>query len=334
MFELTAAKAVADMIKPVTDPLAKRLIDGPANPGLIVTAALEERLAEVLRNADLGQLADRMQRRAKYVSTRKQLGYENAVALALELASHTSKENLRTIEGDWFAKWSEAVEDVSDELVQGLWAQAFARQTDAGSRRISLRALETLRLMERQDVLNFVRATDVLSAMGYVFVNSNDVLERVMRPDDLDALVDLRLVEYEEQIASVVAAPGGYAMYFHMPPEFSKEAFRVVRLSARGRELIQTLPKDIAADYDYRNGFDTADPMLIPRYLNLIASRFDRRYEVSLAVFDPSEQRPPDGGRKRTHRWDNENRAWKRLQSPPPVVSVEVLRFLESPPNW
>lgn len=331
LFELAAAKTIADMIKPVTDPLAKRLVDGPANPGSIVTAALEQRLAQVLTNADLAQLTQRMQRRAKYISMRKQLSYEHAASLALELASLTPPEQLRTVEADWFTKWSEAVEDVSDDMVQGLWAQAFARQTDARSRRVSLRALDTLRLMERQDVVNFMRASEVMAVMGYVFVNSNEVLDRLMRRDDIDALVDLRLLEFEEQMASALAAPGGYSMHFHMPPEFAKEAFKVIRMSARGRELVQTLPPDLEADYAYREGFDVNDPLLVPKYLKLVARGFDRRYEVSLCVFDPKEQRPPVGGRKRTHLWDNNTGGWRRLQTPDSITDPVALSFLESP---
>ncbi len=331
MLEIEAAKAVADLIKPITDPLAKRLVDGPSNPGSIVTAALEERLAQVIRDTDLGELSDRMQRRAKYMSIRKQLGFENAVALALELASRTQREKRRTVDEDWFAKWAEAVEDVSDELVQSLWAQAFARQADSDSRRISLRALESLRLMERQDAVNFMRASEVLHAMGYVFANSNDVLERIMRPDNLDALVDLRLVEFEEQLASVLSAPGGYSMYFSMPPEFAKEAFRIVRLSARGRELAQTLPADQEAHYDTPRAFDASDPLLIPKYLNLVARNFDRRYDVSLCIYDPTEQRPPPGGRKRTHQWDRTLNCWKRIGSPTRPVDAATLMVLERP---
>ena len=327
--DIMTAKAVADLIKPITEPLAKRLFEHRGTEGTIVTAALESRLAQVLTTVDISQLSERMTRRSKHMSVRKQLSFENAMSLALELAAQTPEEQRRPVESDWFVRWSEAVQDVTDEMVQSLWAQAFARQTDSESRQISLRVLDTLRLMERTDAVNFLRVADVLRILGYVFVNSNDVIERVIRPDDLDALVDLRLVEFEEQMASVLSAPGGYTMSFYMPPEFTKETFRVIRLSARGRELAQTLPSDQEAHYPYEKAFDLNDLLLVPRYLSLVASNFDRRYDVSLCLYDPADQRPPQGGSKRTHEWDRSNRAWKRLRMPDHSVDPAIIAELE-----
>ena len=329
--DIVSIKAVADLLKPITEPLSRRFLERKGDGGTAITAALESRMAQVLSTADIAELGERMARRSKQMSLRNQLSFENAMGLALELATQTPDARRRPIEADWFSKWSESVQNVSDEMMQSLWAQAFARQADTGSGHVSLRALDTLRLMERADAVNFLRVRDVLDAMGLVLVNGEGILERVIKPECFDALVDLRLVDYEEQLTSVFSVRGGFTLFFELPTEYLREPVKVIKLSARGRELAQTLPADQEAGYAYHKAFDPGDPLLVPRYLSLAAVNFGPRYRVTLAVHGRTGKRTSRVRREPTHEWDQKEKAWRRVGETDATVDAAVLAELERP---
>lgn len=325
-------KMAETLFRPLAEQGAKAAFrPGGSSAGEALTKALSDKLATVIAEADPAAIAERMTRRRRYVSLKRQMNFEEVAALALDLARGTPVEQRRAIDEDWFMNWFQSAEAVSDEMLQELWARAFAARADARQRPVSLRALDTLRLMERQDVVNFRRATDVFGVFGVVLATSREVLDGVMAGHALDSLMDLSLVEQMEYSGTNIAIPGGFALYFNLPPDlWAPDSFRQYRLTARARELAATLPPDLAVEQPSAGAFDMEDPAVVARYINIVTSGFDPRYTVYLAAHGADGQRPPPGGRKATHQWDSRSRAWVRLQNAPGPVDPVVLQAIEA----
>ena len=113
-------KAVASLIQPIGGEAAKKIFKSDGSASDALTAALTENLANVLRDIDTSEIAKRMLARSDQISIRKQFNFENIASLAIQLASERPKENRRPIDEDWFFRWFEAAEQVSDSTIQML----------------------------------------------------------------------------------------------------------------------------------------------------------------------------------------------------------------------
>lgn len=323
-------KAVASLLTPVANEGVKKLFHSNSKAGDALTAALTENLASVIKEADSAEIARRMLAKEQQIKLRKQFNFENVAALAIELASLRPAETRRPIDEDWFLRWFEAAEEVSDSTVQMLWARAFDQQADENKRQISLRAIETLRLMERRDVLNFRRAVDVFDQFGVVTVSSIKILQGLMRGHDLDSLVDQNLLTVEEYQLSNISVPGGFSVYFKLPEGlWAPDPIRQYRLSARARELANTLPDSIVFSGLTEEMFDVTDPLVTARYLNIFADGLDNRYEVMLAIHPYEGKRPPPAGIKRTHIWEHIEKRWIRVNEPQCAMNPNLMAALE-----
>lgn len=323
-------KAVASLVQPFGSETAKRIFksDGKASDAL--TTALTKNLANVLKDADPSKIAKRMLARTDQISIRKQFNFENVASLAIQLASERPEENRRPIDEDWFLRWFEAAEQVSETTIQMLWARAFDQQTDKTRKRLSLRALDSLRLMEREDALNFRRAVDIFEHFGVITVTSLRILQGIMGGHALDSLIDQGLVTLEEYRLNNIAVPGGLSVYFRLPEGiWAPDPLRQYRLTARARELASTIPDSIVFDEITEEMFDISDSLLTARYINLFADGLDNRYEVMLAIHPYEGKRPPPGGIKRTHQWDHGERHWIKMLEPSCPVDPSVMAAFE-----
>lgn len=323
-------KSVASLVQPLGNEAAKRILKSDGKVSDALTAALTENLANVLKDADPSEIAKRMLARTDQISIRKQFNFENIASLAIQIASERPEENRRPIDEDWFLRWFEAAEQVSDSTVQMLWARVFDQQTDKSRKRLSLRALDTLRLMERDDALHFRRAVDIFEHFGVITVTSLRILQGIMGGHALDSLIDQGLVTVEEYRLNNIAVPGGFAVYFKLPEGlWAPDPLRQYRLTARARELASTLPESIVFEEVTEEMFDINDPLLTAQYINLFADGLDNRYEVMLAIHPYEGKRPPPGGIKRTHQWEHGERRWAQMLEPSCSVDPSILSALE-----
>lgn len=330
MMEDHIIKAVASLVKPFGGEAVKKLFKSGGNAGDALTTALTENLANVLKDTDRAEIARRMLARADQISIRKQFNFENVASLAIEIASERPEESRRPIDEDWFLRWFEAAEQVSDSTIQMLWARAFDQQADKSRKTLSLRALDTLRLMEREDVLNFRRAVDVFEYFGVVTVTSLGILRGIIEEHALDSLIDQRLVTLEECRFNNIAVPGGFAVYFRLPEGvWAPDPLRQYRLTARARELASTIPDSVVLDRITKEEFDTTDPLLSARYINMFADGLDKQYEIMLAIHPYEGRRPPPTGIKRTHKWDSDERRWIKMVEPSHSIDPSLVDAFE-----
>nr|WP_319490995.1 DUF2806 domain-containing protein [uncultured Desulfobacter sp.] len=329
--DFSLIKPIVDLVKPAGAELAKSATNRRGQTKDAVVAALHEKFASVIRDADPSALAKRMVARQEYLTLRKQLNYENVMELALEMALETPSDNRRIIEEDWFAQWFSAVENVSDSVMQELWAKAFAHQTNSEQQKVSLRALDSLRLMERRDVQGFKRAVDLFSFFGYIFAASQEIIDCMMSRESLNGLIDLGLITVEETMIRSVAVPGGYILRLNVDNgQNVLDPIKIFKLSPRGVELASTIPSDIEKLDRSEFEFDTSDKLCVPMYINMIARALDDLFTITLCVYPRSEERPPKGGRKRTHIWDKTNENWIRKEKLEFNYNREVVYALES----
>jgi hypothetical protein len=328
--EFTLLKPIIDLIKPIGSDLTKAAIRRRGETNDLVVKALNEKLAKVIQDVDSVALAKRMKERQEYLSLRKQLNYENVIELAMELALETPKASQRSIEEDWFNQWFTAVGDVSDNLMQEMWAHAFAYQSNSEQRKVSLKSLDILRLMERDDVTGFARAVELFSFFGYIFGASHEIINSMMPRDSLNSLIDLGLITKEESMIRTVAIPGGYLLYLRTEGNmFVPDPINIFKLSPRALELAPTIPKYIREMKKTTSGFDTTDHLSIAHYINLIAKGLDDYYSILLCVYEPSNERPPKGGRKRTHIWDKNAKKWIRKEQLNFEYNQRIIEALE-----
>ena len=332
--ELSLIKPILDLVKPAGSELAKAATNRRGQTKDAVVAALHEKFASVIRDADPAAIAQRMIARQEYLSLRKQVNYENVMELALELALETPDNQRRPIEEDWFAQWFSAVEDVSDGAMQQLWAQAFAQQTRDDRRKVSLRALDSLRLMERDDVYSFQRAVELFEFFGYIFGASQDIIDSMMNKEALNSLIDFGLIDHEETFIRSVAIPGGYLVRLNTDNGmYAPDPINTFKLSPRGVELASTVPSSIKSRAPSDFELDVTDRLCVVDYINMIAHGLGNMFSFTLCVYEPTQERPPKGGRKRTHMWDNANQTWIRKEPLNFNYDREIVEALESTSN-
>lgn len=317
-----SVKALTTLLGPIAGSATKGMLEKRADKALVSNSIVETLLSKfsaVISEADTRELAERMSAREKAVKLRKQLNVEECLRLAIELALEEPAETKRPVDPDWFLRWFDAIEDVSDEYIQSMWARVLAREVDAAQGGLSLRALDTLRLMGRADAEALRRFNALSERVGVLLVTSHELVERTVGSEPLDALMDLNLVTAEDYRGSAVALPDALSVVWEVKGgKLQADPFRLHRLSSRGKQLAATLPPTPEAPTDERTVDFTVSTAHLD-YACLLASGFDDQYDVRLRFNPVRYKNPGDPVAQRsrefvaTHRWDSDARRWDRL---------------------
>ncbi|MEO1130291.1 MAG: DUF2806 domain-containing protein [Planctomycetota bacterium] len=331
-------KAVTDLMSPTLTHAAKSAVERRAEKAAIsdsLVGSLVDKFATVLSDADASDLARRMTERESAVKLRKQLNVEECLRLAVEIAMDGEPQERREVDQDWFFEWFACIENVSDELVQAVWARVLANNLDASKRAVSLRALDTLRLMDRADADNLARFARLASRVGVLFINDWSAVDRTVGRSELDVLLDLGVVVKEEYQLGRIGLPNAFTLVWERADgRVALDPFYAYRLSARGTELAQSLPEAFKAE-TRGDLIDFESPSGHAEYARVVASGFDDGCRVSLQFNlarylnpeDPVSQRSRDV--VTTHTWDAVEQCWRRSDNtadlpPEALASVEV----------
>lgn len=301
--------------KQLGEDLGKNLIEKSFadKPKTAVEQAVDDKLADIIAQADVQAFVEQMKKARSVMGLRRDLNAKRAIDLALALASDQPQADLQPPDTDWFNLWFDAVQNVSDETVQELWARAFAQQADVHSKGISIRALDSLRLMDHQAVSAFHRIGSALMALDAIVVPDMDVINAFLNPDDLEAMRDLQLVALEESFVQQQYLPGTYVISYALPDTVAApDPYRAYRLTSRGKELFPTLPPDLETEYDTPGAFDLDGPEIIPRYINLLAYAFKylpNKLRLNHRTPSPDGRLTPAGPQQL--RWSRKKQRWK-----------------------
>lgn len=332
-------KALTDLMSPTLTQAAKSATERRAEKAAISDAlvgSLVGKLATVLSEADASDLARRMSERESAVKLRKQLNVEECLRLAVEVALGEPPAERRELEQDWFFEWFACVENVSDETIQSVWAHVLANNLDGKRRAVSLRALDTLRLMERADAERLRRFSLLAARVGVLFVNDWSVADATVGQANLEVLVDLGLVSREEYGLGRIGLPNALSLKWERSDGRGLlDPLYAYRLSARGAELAQTLPPEVAADA-VPGGIDLASENAYLAYARIVAAGFDRGFRVTMQFNRARFERPNDPVAQRTrdsrptHEWDPGAASWARLPEADSLLPADLLVAIEA----
>ena len=337
MVDPATLKTITDLMSPALSQASKGVFERRAERAAVsdsLVGSLVQKFATVLEQADASNLARRMTEREAVVKLRKQLNVEECLRLAVEVALDEEPAERREVDQDWFFEWFSCIENVSDADIQAIWARVLTNNMDKNKRAVSLRALDTLRLMDRSDAESLARFSSLAACIGILFVNEWSVLDCTIGRSELDVLLDLGVVTKEKYRLGRIGLPGAFSLVWERTDEhIPLDPFFAYRLSARGRELAQTLPNTLGHKQDDLLDFGT--PSAHAEYARLVASGFDEDYRVSLQ-FNLARYLSPDdpvAQRSRqictTHCWDRKLGRWKRFSDIPDDVPCEALESVE-----
>lgn len=331
--------AITSLLQPMSQSASKRLFERKSrhnDAADLLVGSLVRKLTSVIDEADVDDLVHQLSKRDKHISLRKYLNFENSMQLVIDLVKEKENFIKRPIDEDWFFQWFSSVENISDERIQQIWARAFANKIDSSKNSVSCRALDTLRLMQYQDVLNFARLNDVINHLGYVLCNGNNVVNAVFGGRDvLDDLIDLNLAIRSQNMFSSVPVPPFLSIGWELRKGFMQpDPFTIVTMSARAKELAQTLPKEIDAHIDHESAIDFSDDLFRAKYINLLASNFGKEHSVFLSIFpdrifNQTNVNTERMRRKiRSHYWSHDEEKWIREIKDVPLEE-NLLKALE-----
>ena len=132
---------------------------------------------EALKNVKLGDLSNTLFKSGK-ISCYQYCELKNFEMIAVKADEYYSKmeggsESIE-YEWDWITRFYEAAKDVSDEMLQDLWARILAGEID-GQAGYSFRTIDVLKNMGREDALLFGRVAKCMIHVGVrVFLPDNE----------------------------------------------------------------------------------------------------------------------------------------------------------------
>ncbi len=113
------------------------------------------------------QLAEQMRNRLVATEMRRQANIHHSVEKALALtATATPERSLQDLDEDFVQEWVEGVKDVSNEIVQSIWAALLANSPAQLAGRISKPALELLKQFDQPTALMFLEFAKVWTSVG------------------------------------------------------------------------------------------------------------------------------------------------------------------------
>lgn len=325
-----------DLTRDLSRSAIERLVHKDASSD--VEQAIDSRLADVIAGADPTALATQIDAVTKILGYRRRMNAKRAVEVAMGLVAALPEADRHSPDVDWFARWYEAVETVSDDTIREMWARAYATQARTDTRALSLRALDTLRLMDRPSVYAFRRMSQACEMLGGLFASDHGVLNAVLAPDERDALLDLQLIHIEETVSRHLVVSETWRMTFKLPDDRSfGDPFKVYRLSARGRELIPTFPPDLDVDYDSPAAIDLDAPHLGLRYASLVARGFaGMPLKVTLTPLRPAARGRRQAQDAPAFTWEDARAGWVPNPSatrdvPPDEMAILTRGWIGSP---
>lgn len=143
-------------------------------------------------NEELNRLIQRTQSRIAYQELKKQLNIESVADTAYDLLEGEECSegcSAEKVDSDWMTRFVNAVEDISDEDLQLLWAKVLAGEVKR-PKSFSLRALETLRNLSKDEALLFQKICQYVLDFG-------DNMLAIPNDEDL-------LREYEETYSDIL----------------------------------------------------------------------------------------------------------------------------------
>lgn len=128
--------------------------------------------------------------------TKRQKNIENVVSIAGNVLQAEDKVSEEPIHPDWTTRFFDIAQDVSDEEMQLLWGQILAGEIKQ-PKSYSLRTLEILRNMSKEEAELFQKVAQFSLSQGDVFVFSeNDVLEKFgVSYSNIAKLVEIGLLQ-------------------------------------------------------------------------------------------------------------------------------------------
>jgi hypothetical protein len=202
-------------------------------------------LTESISNAPPGTLADAIRRRLLNRELRKQLNIEEALLFAAEIAAKTEPAGApRPVTDDWFQRYIEYVENVSDRRVREMWSTILARQFSASRSSVSLLTLDSLRLLEARHARTFELVAEFMASFGG-FVYNHQRLDTLIDPDDLELLATVGLLDRRYfNDRKILFFRDGWKLQWipKVPVPMLDKGILEYQLSYQGRELSNCIP--------------------------------------------------------------------------------------------
>jgi uncharacterized protein DUF2806 len=130
------------------------------------------------------ELAKRRGDRMIYEMAREQENLETIARLAIEsIEKEAADETPREIDDDWFFRFSKFAENVSDEIVQKLWARVLQSAASKSRYKLSPAALFQLSLVERDTAVDFQNFCQVIKSFGLFAIQSGPHVSGTLKID-------------------------------------------------------------------------------------------------------------------------------------------------------
>lgn len=160
---------------------------------------------------------------ADYLSIKRAINLRRIELQAHNEAEGTPNEDVsdEPINPDWFARWREAAQDVSDEEMQQLWARLLTGETTSPGT-YSLQTVSLLRNLSKQQA-EWIAALGSFSLTGWMYKDCGELLAK--KGLTLDVLLELEGLSVLGALDSV----GGLVHRVPMEPFNEKEVAGVIR---------------------------------------------------------------------------------------------------------
>ncbi|NJO80666.1 MAG: DUF2806 domain-containing protein [Cyanobacteria bacterium RM1_2_2] len=273
-------EVIAEGVGAVTEPyLTKRNADARAYEIRIISQAMaESRLLlggteyedgkiKILRSSQESSeqlsLPSRAESRQAYQELRKQQNIESISANSAQELISENKVSEEKPESEWINRFFEIAENISTEDLQYLWGKILAGEIQKpGS--FSLRTLETLKNMSRQEAENFcklgryvLRLRDMafyIDPEQYIFNRENTLgFKEIFALKDAGIVADSDLLNFSFEPCSAGTTSqllyGSLIILFEREKDTSKIASKVGVLTKAGAELLKLV--SIEPDMEY-----------------------------------------------------------------------------------
>lgn len=254
LVRMAHAKVEADLILAEGERELRRLAAeaGRQDPGSPSGADVIEGELVGMEDAAPIPLVVRAERRARQQEAKREQN-RRAVALgAAKLLEGVDDGSVsdEPVDEDWIARFFGAVQDVSNEGLRSLWAQLLAREVRQPGA-CSLRTLDVLRNMSRDEALILERFAPLATDAGHVFKVGAMAEQREQLPDWL-RLIEAGLLRPDVQFLSLVFEHRALPEFivFHdvalqaiSPADGEPTNLPMVMLSEAGCELVRAMAR-------------------------------------------------------------------------------------------
>ena len=212
-------------------------------------------------DAEKAQYLDTINERLIKKEKRRQKNIEEVVSTAgkiLEAEKDVSKE---PVNPDWAIRFFDIVQDVSDNEMQLLWGQILAGEIKQ-PKSYSLRTLETLRNMTKEEAELFQKVAHFVLVQGEAFLfTSDDVMEKFgVNYSNIAKLIEIGLIQPGEFVKRNYSSNntkdvkygiiyGNIVIIIDLKANSPKVSFPIKLLTTPGKELVKLI--NIHPNVDY-----------------------------------------------------------------------------------